>query len=440
MNRISIVHPEVTRTVSDVDLLVNCTLFQKLLRTDLSRRNTPYVIKASVPVHVFHDFVSVLENNPIKITPDNIHGLTALCNEFGFEKLLSQLVAYRSAAGDDCFAGLATRILVLEARSQQHEECLTTLESRGLSQARSLAICQAEFARERESQLGRLAVLEELVAAFEGELSSLVSRFEIISVAANEGSPDTQVPVRQMQGECTALEHEMRALRDSSLAQHGQLSTLESSMVELRAKMSKVETTLRELRSLGFSMGIPAPRPPPAPPPRRDGSVIVADLMTGLVRRCSGKSITLLWRGGRDVFKAVDFHRQCDSHPNTLTIIQDADGNVFGGFTPIAWRSKTSQPYEMADTSCRSFIFAFSRPDQFSIFRLRPNEQHRAIFTRATFGPRFGIADILISANCNFTGSHSTECGRVYAFDDSIAFLKVSQFIVTEIETFEIIN
>jgi hypothetical protein len=48
-----------------------------------------------------------------------------------------------------------------------------------------------------------------------------------------------------------------------------------------------------------------------------------------------GKRLSLLWRGGRDGFGARDFHRRCDGHANTLTLILDTKGNTFGGFTPV---------------------------------------------------------------------------------------------------------
>jgi hypothetical protein len=46
------------------------------------------------------------------------------------------------------------------------------------------------------------------------------------------------------------------------------------------------------------------------------------------------KKFSLLWRGGRDGFSARDFHNHCDGHANTLTLIKDTNGNIFGGFTP----------------------------------------------------------------------------------------------------------
>jgi hypothetical protein len=55
-----------------------------------------------------------------------------------------------------------------------------------------------------------------------------------------------------------------------------------------------------------------------------------------------GKQFSLLWRGNRDGFSAANFHSRCDGHANTLTLILDTNGNVFGGFPPLKWESPNS--------------------------------------------------------------------------------------------------
>jgi hypothetical protein len=53
------------------------------------------------------------------------------------------------------------------------------------------------------------------------------------------------------------------------------------------------------------------------------------------------KKCSLLWRGSRDGFGARDFHNRCERHTNTVTVILDADGNIFGGFTSVKWEFRT---------------------------------------------------------------------------------------------------
>jgi hypothetical protein len=47
------------------------------------------------------------------------------------------------------------------------------------------------------------------------------------------------------------------------------------------------------------------------------------------------KRFQLLWRGNRDGFTSSEFHHRCCGHENTLTIIEDTKGNIFGDFTPL---------------------------------------------------------------------------------------------------------
>ena len=59
-----------------------------------------------------------------------------------------------------------------------------------------------------------------------------------------------------------------------------------------------------------------------------------------LIKLCGfepNSEFKLLYRGSRDGFRARDFHSHCDDIPNTLTIIQSENGNIFGGFTTQTW-------------------------------------------------------------------------------------------------------
>jgi hypothetical protein len=58
-------------------------------------------------------------------------------------------------------------------------------------------------------------------------------------------------------------------------------------------------------------------------------SVIISDFPK-IFAEFRGKQFPLLLRGGRDGFGARDFHDRCDGHANTLTLIEDTDGNIFG--------------------------------------------------------------------------------------------------------------
>jgi hypothetical protein len=95
-----------------------------------------------------------------------------------------------------------------------------------------------------------------------------------------------------------------------------------------------------------------------AAPPGRLDSLIVSDFPP-LFEEFRAKRFNLLWRGSRDGFTAGEFHRRCHGRANTLTVISDTDGNVFGGFTPVEWENSCSFK---GDDSLRSFLFTLRNP------------------------------------------------------------------------------
>jgi hypothetical protein len=78
---------------------------------------------------------------------------------------------------------------------------------------------------------------------------------------------------------------------------------------------------------------------PPAPAPAGFASLTVADF-PAFFAEFREKQFTLLWRGSCDGFGDRHFHGHCVGHAPSLTLIQDTEGNIFGGFTPVKWESK----------------------------------------------------------------------------------------------------
>jgi hypothetical protein len=112
------------------------------------------------------------------------------------------------------------------------------------------------------------------------------------------------------------------------------------------------------------------------------------------------KTFKLLWRGSRDGFGAQAFHDRCDGHANTLAIILDTNGNIFGGFTPVEWESRTPRARPpmgrgmmmmqwglrklkccKPDDSLQRFLFILKNPHSVTArrFLLEAEEKHRAI-------------------------------------------------------------
>jgi hypothetical protein len=146
--------------------------------------------------------------------------------------------------------------------------------------------------------------------------------------------------------------------------------------------------------------------PPPTPPASPDAieqsraeiwglkasragfaSLIVADFPP-LFAEFRGKRFALLWRSSRDGFGARAFQRRCDRHANTLALIQDTAGNIFGGFTPVQWESE--RVYK-ADPSLKSFLFTPKNPHHFParLLALKAEEQNRAVYFVSSWAHTF---------------------------------------------------
>jgi hypothetical protein len=165
------------------------------------------------------------------------------------------------------------------------------------------------------------------------------------------------------------------------------------------------------------------------------------------------KCFNLLWRGSRDGFTAEEFHRRCDGRANTLTVILDTDGNVFGGFTPVEWESRVpNSPFDSSncwkgDDSLRSFLFTLRNPHCVPPRKLtlKKENKEKAIFCDSNFCGGFGRrCDLVARDNCNNNDSYA-RIGSYWgnaAYENDIRFVyfltRAETFRVKEIEVFEI--
>jgi hypothetical protein len=157
------------------------------------------------------------------------------------------------------------------------------------------------------------------------------------------------------------------------------------------------------------------------------------------------KRFTLLWRGSRDGFHARDFHRRCDGRANTLTLIRDTKGNIFGGFTPLTWEARDPMaldPYK-ADRDRKSFLFTLKNPHGVAArkFLLKEEMKEKAIICRSLWGPCFCDIGVLDDCDANY-GSYACHFGQSYANDTALEpstfFTGARTFTASEIEVFEI--
>ena len=147
-----------------------------------------------------------------------------------------------------------------------------------------------------------------------------------------------------------------------------------------------------------------------------------------------------LWRGSRDGFAGSTFHQRCNGKANTVTVVRDSNGNVFGGFAGVVWRSKNRY-----STCTRAFTFSLVRTiDRGGVpLKLGCTNTGMATYNRKDYGPSFGGGhDIHIANGCNANNSSCTNMvsfGPLPAYpNNSVHFMSgnVQNFVVSEVEVF----
>jgi hypothetical protein len=161
--------------------------------------------------------------------------------------------------------------------------------------------------------------------------------------------------------------------------------------------------------------------------------------------RFDAKRFSLLWRASRDGFEVNHFHGRSDGRANTLTVILDADGTIFGGFLPLPGKSSRTDASKNDGRNWKSFIFALQNPHNITArtFEVRTDENHWAIGSAWNYGvgPGFGD-DIVVMERCSTNTNSRTSLGWTYLNDTNVdgagVFTGGRGFKIAEIEVFEI--
>jgi hypothetical protein len=135
-------------------------------------------------------------------------------------------------------------------------------------------------------------------------------------------------------------------------------------------------------------------------------------------------SFSLLWRGSRDGFDAAEFHRLCDGKSNTVTVIKNTNGFIFGGFTSIPWSS--SRCVYKADHS--AFLFTLTNPSN-TPFKLRVSSPQKAVYHWSKNGPSFGAGYDLFVSSLSNTNRDSYMNLSSYEFPNEISGFEGGKFI-----------
>jgi len=95
----------------------------------------------------------------------------------------------------------------------------------------------------------------------------------------------------------------------------------------------------------------------------------------------------LLYRGIRDGMTNTEFHNKCDNKGETVTLIKNEKGNIFGGYTSISWTSPSSYKYYSAS---ESFIFTLNNIYNTEPTKFPSKNDKKEVKHDSGYGPIFG--------------------------------------------------
>jgi hypothetical protein len=375
-----------------------------------------WVVRSTVSSAVFRVFLSAIEGNAVEVTNENVDGLWTLSDEFQFWSLLWRVRAfketptYQIGRQNECIDGLEKRLQEFSQHIETHEASLKAAVVR-LSQV------EAELKRQSQAQESTSASLR----------AALALKGDVQRLAANVSAFQNweQWVLRAHEG----LERAMA----SATTYVGRLS---SDFQDVRGRQNDLIEAVERLRSAVGTFNCTA-----SCWTQFDSRIIFGST---IFSEFSGKRFSLLWRGSRDGFRARDFHRFCDRHANTLTLIEDTHGNIFGGFTPLEW---DSCGWWKADARLKTFIFTLKNPHNLPArkFALKAEKKDQAICCDSRYGPMFGglCRDVVVCDNCNANTQSNTWLGQSYINDTRLGvavFTNSTCFQVKEIEVFKITN
>jgi hypothetical protein len=123
--------------------------------------------------------------------------------------------------------------------------------------------------------------------------------------------------------------------------------------------------------------------------------------------------LELIFRMSENGTKANDFHKYCDNKGPTLTLVKTTENKIFGGFTPLNWKSEKES---FIDDDNFTFIFSLDLKKKFHLL----DKKKEAIYCEEDSGPCFGDSDFCLYENmkngvtfannsCNFLHDNNLE-------------------------------
>jgi hypothetical protein len=186
MASVTLLHPEETFTISALQAMTKCSLFQNNPALLVS----PYRVQSSVSLSIFREFFSALEGNAINITDTNFRELLRLCDEFGFSELAAKLSEFRSSMDfketEDVDA--RGRIAGLEETANQHSHVIAMLQDKVTQLSTDFGRLVGEVSALRSASAG-IQTLSEEVLALKAQIAAISS-----AVSSSQNLPPPPSP------------------------------------------------------------------------------------------------------------------------------------------------------------------------------------------------------------------------------------------------------
>jgi hypothetical protein len=158
---------------------------------------------------------------------------------------------------------------------------------------------------------------------------------------------------------------------------------------------------------------------------------LIEKLVLPNVKRCNNMS--LIFKASENEFSAEKFHEACDGLSPTLVLVKDTEGNIFGGYNSIPWRSK-NYGINQYDKKRNNFLFSLDKKRLYHI----KTPTYSVDFDKNS-GPCFG-EDLKLTDKCN-VNLNSSFLGKNYKKDlerDVNSVTNKNLFYVNEYEVFHL--
>ena len=154
------------------------------------------------------------------------------------------------------------------------------------------------------------------------------------------------------------------------------------------------------------------------------------------------KGMELIYRGTRDGMTNTVFHNKCDNKGETITLIKNEKGNIFGGYASISWTSASGIFYSAPE----SFLFTLSNIYNTEPTKFPSKNDQKEVRHMSNYGPIFGggndlgvYGDILSSNSWScFPYTYQDVLGKGKSIFTGDSNNSNQKFKIKEIEVFKI--